>query len=34
MKIGITQPTAKPHVGTAHVCDIGVPPRLISEIAQ
>ncbi len=29
MKIGFTQPAAKPFTGTIHVCDIGVPPRLI-----
>ena len=34
MKIGFTQPAAKPYVGTVHVCDIGVPPRLIRELAQ
>ncbi len=31
MKIGFTQPAAKPYVGTIHVCDIGVPPRLLQE---
>ncbi len=29
MKTGFTQPAAKPYTGTIHVCDIGVPPRLI-----
>jgi NAD(P)H-hydrate epimerase len=29
MKIGFTKPAAKPFTGTIHVCDIGVPPRLI-----
>jgi NAD(P)H-hydrate epimerase len=32
MKIGFTQPTAKPFTGTIRICDIGVPPRLIDEI--
>jgi NAD(P)H-hydrate epimerase len=31
MKIGFTQPSAKPFTGTVDVCDIGVPPRLIAE---
>jgi hydroxyethylthiazole kinase-like uncharacterized protein yjeF len=30
MKIGFLQPAAKPYIGTVHVCDIGVPPRLFS----
>src|SRR5262245_6205074 len=34
MKIGFTQPSAKPFTGTVHVCDIGVPPRLIEEVSQ
>jgi NAD(P)H-hydrate epimerase len=34
MKIGFTQPAAKPFTGTVHVCDIGVPPRLIDEVAR
>ena len=34
MKIGFTQPAAKPFTGTVHVCDIGVPPRLLREIQQ
>lgn len=29
MKIGFTQPRAKPYTGTVHVCDIGVPRQLI-----
>ena len=32
MKIGFTQPSAKPFAGTVHVCDIGVPSRLIDEV--
>jgi len=32
MKIGFAQPAAKPFTGTIHVCDIGVPPRLIEEL--
>lgn len=31
MKIGFTQPAAKPFLGTVHVCDIGVPPQLIER---
>jgi NAD(P)H-hydrate epimerase len=31
MKIGFTQPAAKLFTGIVHVCDIGVPPRLIDE---
>jgi NAD(P)H-hydrate epimerase len=35
MKTGFTQPAAKPFLGTVHVCDIGLPPRLIaSTLAQ
>jgi NAD(P)H-hydrate epimerase len=34
MKAGFTQPSAKPFTGTIHVCDIGVPPRLIAEVSQ
>ena len=34
MKIGFTQPAAKPFTGTVHVCDIGVPPQLIDEVAR
>ncbi len=30
MKTGFTQPSAKPYTGAVHVCDIGVPPRLIA----
>ena len=29
MKSGFTQPSAKPYTGTVHVCDIGIPPRLL-----
>jgi NAD(P)H-hydrate epimerase len=32
MKIGFTQVSAKPYTGTIHVCDIGVPPKLIAEV--
>jgi NAD(P)H-hydrate epimerase len=32
MKVGFTQPAAKPFTGTVHVCDIGVPTRLIGEV--
>jgi NAD(P)H-hydrate epimerase len=32
MKIGFTQPSAKPFTGTVHVCDIGVPPRIIEDL--
>jgi NAD(P)H-hydrate epimerase len=34
MKAGFMQPVVKPYLGTVHVCDIGVPPRLIAEIAR
>ena len=34
MKIGYLQPASKPFTGTVHVCDIGVPPRLIDEICN
>ena len=34
MKIGFTKPAARPFTGTVHVCDIGVPPRLIAEISR
>jgi NAD(P)H-hydrate epimerase len=34
MKIGFTQPTAKPYVGTVHVCDIGIPPRLFETLPR
>jgi NAD(P)H-hydrate epimerase len=33
MKVGFTQPAAKPYLGKVHVCDIGVPPRWIHEVA-
>jgi NAD(P)H-hydrate epimerase len=32
MKIGFAQAAAKPFTGTIHVCDIGIPPRLIDEL--
>jgi NAD(P)H-hydrate epimerase len=32
MKVGFTHPCAKPFTGTVHVCDIGVPPRLIEMV--
>ena len=32
MKIGFTQFAAKPFTGDVHVCDIGVPPRLIEGV--
>ncbi len=32
MKIGFTQPATKPCTGTIHVCDIGVPRRLIDAV--
>lgn len=32
MKAGFTQPAARPYLGEVHVCDIGVPPRLIQEV--
>jgi NAD(P)H-hydrate epimerase len=34
MKIGFAQPAAKPYIGTVHVCDIGVPPRLVEEMSR
>jgi NAD(P)H-hydrate epimerase len=34
MKAGFAAAPAKPYVGTVHVCDIGVPPRLIDEVAR
>jgi NAD(P)H-hydrate epimerase len=34
IKAGFLQPAAKPYPGTVHVCDIGVPPRLIAEILK
>lgn len=34
MKIGFTQPAAKLLTGAVHVCDIGVPLRLIDEIVN
>ncbi len=32
MKIGFTQPAAKPFTGAIHLCDIGVPQRLINDV--
>jgi NAD(P)H-hydrate epimerase len=32
MKVGFTQPAAKEFTGAVHVCDIGVPPRLLSPV--
>jgi NAD(P)H-hydrate epimerase len=32
MKIGLTEPTAKPFTGVIHICDIGVPPQLIDKL--
>jgi NAD(P)H-hydrate epimerase len=32
MKIGFMQPGAAQFTGTVHVCDIGVPPRVIAEV--
>jgi len=32
MKSGFSQPAAAPFVGTIHICDIGVPPRLLREL--
>jgi NAD(P)H-hydrate epimerase len=32
MKVGFTQPAAKPYLGTVYVCDIGVPPQLFTEM--
>src|SRR5262249_54042062 len=34
IKIGFMRPRAKAYTGVVHVCDIGVPPRLIAEIAR
>jgi NAD(P)H-hydrate epimerase len=31
MKVGFTQPAAKSHLGTVHVCDIGLPPQLLER---
>jgi NAD(P)H-hydrate epimerase len=33
-KIGFTKPAAEPYLGTVHICDIGVPPRLIDNVAH
>ena len=32
MKIGFTKPAAREFTGTIHVCDVGVPPRLLHEV--
>jgi NAD(P)H-hydrate epimerase len=34
MKTGYLQPAAQHFIGTVHVCDIGLPPRLIDEVAR
>jgi NAD(P)H-hydrate epimerase len=34
LKTGYTQSAAKPYVGDVEVCDIGVPPRLLTEVAK
>jgi NAD(P)H-hydrate epimerase len=34
VKTGFAQAAAKPYLGTIHVCDIGIPPRLVSELAR
>jgi NAD(P)H-hydrate epimerase len=34
MKIGFTKPSAKPYLGTVHVCDIGVPTELFDRVAR
>jgi hypothetical protein len=34
MKVGFTNLVAKAFIGTVHVCDIGLPPRLIDEITR
>jgi len=31
-KIGFNKPSAQQFLGTVHVCDIGVPPRLLDEV--
>ncbi len=32
VKIGFTKPAATPYLGQIHVCDIGVPPRLVDDV--
>jgi NAD(P)H-hydrate epimerase len=32
VKVGYLQPAAKEFTGTVHVCDIGIPPRLIDDL--
>lgn len=34
MKIGFTQPAAKPFTGTIHVCDIGLPPGIFKDASE
>jgi len=34
MKVGFTKDSAKPFLGQVHVCDIGVPPRLLAEVTR
>jgi NAD(P)H-hydrate epimerase len=34
MKIGFMQASATPYTGIIHVCDIGVPPRLIAKVSS
>jgi len=34
LKTGFTKSSAKPYVGTIHVCDIGTPPRLLDDITH
>jgi NAD(P)H-hydrate epimerase len=34
LKTGYTQSVAQPYVGTVEVCDIGVPPLLLEEVAK
>jgi NAD(P)H-hydrate epimerase len=34
MKVGFTQPAAKPYVGQIHVCDIGVPKALVRGVMR
>jgi NAD(P)H-hydrate epimerase len=34
MKVGFAKSTAKPYLGEVHICDIGVPPQLIDQVAK
>jgi NAD(P)H-hydrate epimerase len=34
VKVGFTHAAAKPFTGTLHVCDIGVPPRLVHDVVK